>query len=64
MLGSLALPGLQWFAAAIGAGLAVAALTNTCLMGNLLSKLPFNRAARCDIDTVVRQLTDARPLRS
>ena len=63
VLGSLALPGLQWFAAAIGAGLAVAAPTNTCLMGNLLSKLPFNRAASCDVDTVVRQLTDAGAVR-
>jgi hypothetical protein len=36
-----------------------AALTNTCLMGTPLSKLPFNRTARCDIDTVVRQLVGA-----
>lgn len=64
VLGSLAVPGLQWFSAAIGAGLAGAALTNTCLMGTLLSKLPFNRTARCDIDTVVRQLVGAGPVRS
>jgi rhodanese-related sulfurtransferase len=64
VLGSLAVPGLQWFAALIGAGLAVAALTNTCLMGTLLAKLPFNRAAGCDIDAVVRQLTDTNPVRS
>jgi rhodanese-related sulfurtransferase len=63
VLGSLALPGLQWLAAAIGAGLAVAALTNTCLMGTLLARLPFNRAASCDVDTVVRQLVDAGPVR-
>jgi rhodanese-related sulfurtransferase len=63
VLGSLTLPGLQWFAAAVGAGLAVAALTNTCVMGNLLSKLLFNRAASCDVDTVVRQLTDAGTVR-
>ncbi len=64
ILGSLAVPGLQWFSAAVGAGLAAAALTNTCLMGTLLSKLPFNRAADCDIDTVVRQLVDAGPVRA
>ena len=64
VLASLAIPGLQWLAAVIGAGLAVAALTNTCLMGNLLSRLPFNRTARCDVDTVVRQLTDPGPVRS
>jgi rhodanese-related sulfurtransferase len=64
VLGSLAVPGLQWFAALIGAGLAVAALTNTCLMGTLLARLPFNRAAACDIDAVVRQLVDTNPVRS
>lgn len=61
VLGGLVVPGLEWFAAAVGAGLAVAALTNTCLMGTLLSKLPFNRAAGCDIDAVVRQLTETGP---
>jgi hypothetical protein len=33
-------------------------------MGNLLSRLPFNRAANCDVDTVVRQLAGAGPVRS
>jgi len=56
VLGGLVVPGLQWVSAAVGAGLAVAALTNTCLMGTLLGKLPYNRAASCDLDAVVRQL--------
>ena len=67
ILGSLLLPGLQWLAAAIGAGLATAALTNTCLMGMLLAKLPYNQGAACDLDSVVRHsptpvpARDARP---
>ena len=53
---SVAVPGAQWVAAAIGAGLAVAALTNTCAMGLVLSRLPYNRGAACDADTIVSQL--------
>lgn len=56
-LGSVAVPELKWLATAIGGGLVFAALTNSCAMGALLSKLPFNRgAASCDIDTVVADL--------
>ncbi|MFJ6617683.1 rhodanese-like domain-containing protein [Kitasatospora sp. NPDC091335] len=43
LLVDLALPGARWVSAAVGAGLAFSALTNTCAMGSVLSKLPFNR---------------------
>lgn len=56
VMGDLLLPGLRYLAAAIGAGLAVAALTNTCAMGMLLSRLPYNRGASCDLDTVIDRL--------
>jgi len=56
VMGGLLLPGLQYLAAAIGAGLAVAALTNTCAMGMLLARLPYNRGASCDLDTVMDRL--------
>ncbi len=59
ILASIAVPGLKWIAGAIGAGLAVAALTNTCAMGMLLAKLPYNRGARCDLDSIVGQLRAA-----
>lgn len=52
-------PGVEWVAFAMGAGLAVAALTNTCLMGMMLAKLPYNRGAACDAQTVVSQLVEA-----
>ena len=43
VLSSVAFEPAKWLAGAVGAGLAVAALTNTCAMGMLLSKLPYNR---------------------
>ena len=49
-------PGVQWVAFAIGAGLAVAALTNKCAMGMLLARLPYNRGATCNAQTIVAQL--------
>jgi rhodanese-related sulfurtransferase len=59
LVSTLAEP-LKWVAAFIGAGLAVAALTNTCAMGMLLSKLPYNRGPRTDLDQVVTALTGDR----
>ncbi|WP_416986183.1 rhodanese-like domain-containing protein [Streptomyces sp. T028] len=55
----LFVPGLHLIGTAVGAGLAVAALTNTCAMGMLLSKLPYNRGPRTDLDTIVAALRDA-----
>jgi hypothetical protein len=45
-------------AGAVGGGLTFAALSNTCAMGMLLSKLPYNRGASCDAQSVVSQLVD------
>jgi rhodanese-related sulfurtransferase len=59
VLASVIVPGAKWVAFVIGAGLAVAALTNTCAMGMLLARLPYNRGACCDLRTVVAQLVDA-----
>jgi rhodanese-related sulfurtransferase len=56
VLGSIAAPKLKWVAAAIGAGLTTAALTNTCAMGMMLAKLPYNRGASCDAQSIVEQL--------
>jgi rhodanese-related sulfurtransferase len=58
ILASVVIPGAKWLAFAIGAGLAFAALTNTCAMGMLLARLPYNRGATCDLRTVVAQLVD------
>jgi rhodanese-related sulfurtransferase len=56
VVGSVAVPRLKWLAAAIGAGLTYAAVSNTCAMGTALSKLPYNRGATSDAKTVVAQL--------
>jgi hypothetical protein len=53
-------PGLKWVAFVMGAGLSITAITNTCLMGMLLAKLPYNRGPACDAQSVVAQLVDGR----
>ncbi|MEV0738458.1 rhodanese-like domain-containing protein [Streptomyces sp. NPDC050549] len=55
-IAGLFLPGLHLIGTAVGAGLTVAALTNTCALGMLLAKLPYNRGPRADLDTVVAAL--------
>jgi rhodanese-related sulfurtransferase len=57
IVGSVVVPRLKYLSGAVGAGLSVAALTNTCAMGVLLSKLPYNRSAECDVEAVIRELT-------
>lgn len=47
---------LAGIAAGIGGGLLVSALTDTCTMAKVLAKLPYNRAATCDVDAVVRSI--------
>lgn len=56
VLASIVVPGLKWVAFAMGAGLSITAVTNTCLMGMLLAKMPYNRGPRCDAESVVAQL--------
>ena len=43
-------------AAAVGFGLFFSAVTDTCAMGMLLAKLPYNRTDRCDIAGVLDQM--------
>src|SRR5512139_3238754 len=59
ILGSTVVPELKWVAGFIGAGLTFAALSNTCAMGMLLSKMPWNkRGESCDMDRVVKALAE------
>lgn len=60
ILASIVVPGLKWVAFAIGAGLTFAAVSNTCMMGMMLAKLPYNRGATCDAQTIVSQLVDSQ----
>ena len=60
VLGSTTAPRLKWVAAGIGTGLVGAALTNTCAMGTMLSKMPWNKQVEpCDMDAVVKALAEA-----
>lgn len=56
VLGSVVVPRLKWLAAGIGGGLTYAALSNTCAMATVLSKLPYNRGATLDAETVLSRL--------
>jgi hypothetical protein len=60
ILASILVPGLKWIAFAMGAGLSITAITNTCLMGMMLAKLPYNRGPACDAQSVVAQLVGSR----
>lgn len=53
---SSVIPGAKWIAGGVAAGLTYSAVTNTCAMAAVLSKLPYNRTDRCDIAGVLTQL--------
>jgi rhodanese-related sulfurtransferase len=53
---SIWVPAARFVAGFVGAGLTFAAVTNTCAMAMVLTKLPYNRGATCDVDAIVRQL--------
>ncbi|MFI6151128.1 rhodanese-like domain-containing protein [Kitasatospora sp. NPDC051170] len=43
LLADLARPGARWLSAAIGTGLVLSAVTNSCAMAKVLNLLPYNR---------------------
>lgn len=60
LLGAFVNPPLALLATFVGSGLVFAGLTDTCGMAMLLAKLPYNRPATCDVDAMVRALSDGR----
>lgn len=56
VLASTVAPRAKWLAGFVGAGLVTAAATDSCLMGSLLSKLPYNRDVEPDVREVVSAL--------
>ncbi|MDQ2708093.1 MAG: rhodanese-like domain-containing protein [Actinomycetota bacterium] len=50
ILGSIWDPRLRFLAGGIGAGLVYSAVSNTCTMGMMLMKLPYNRGSEADIE--------------
>ena len=61
VVASTVAPRLKWLAGGVGAGLGLAAVSNTCAMGAVLSRLPYNRGSRHDPQAVIAQL--AAPVR-
>jgi rhodanese-related sulfurtransferase len=45
----------------VGSGLVFAGVTNTCGMAMLLTRLPYNRVATCDVAAMVRALKTGEP---
>lgn len=56
ILVSVVRPAARYVAGAVGGGLFYAALSNTCAMGRLLARLPFNAAPEADIDAALARL--------
>lgn len=61
VLASTKVPAAKWLSGFIGGGLTFAALTNTCAMGNVLSRLPYNRSGSIDVAESVDALVKNRP---
>jgi len=59
ILVSVVAPKAKWLAGGVAFGLSFSAATNTCAMGNVLSKLPYNQSDSCDIDGVLTELRKA-----
>lgn len=58
VLGSALQPRLKWIGAAIGAGLVAAAISDTCVLGMALTKMPWNRPATdLDVNAVLHVLS-------
>ena len=49
-------PAFGLIPALLGVGLVYAGATDSCAMGLLLGRLPYNRPASCDVDEVIRAL--------
>ena len=54
--GSMLFPGLRFLAGGVGAGLVFAAVTNSCAMGSMLMKLPYNQGSTVDVEKAIEQL--------
>lgn len=63
VLMSVVFPWTKWISAAVGAGLVGAALTNSCLMGMMLARMPWNRRGNPDLEVVLRDLAAGEPTR-
>ncbi len=61
VVASTKVPAAKWAAGFVGGGLTFAALSNTCAMGNVLSRLPYNNGRDIDVASSVEALVKNRP---
>ncbi|MGI9645783.1 MAG: rhodanese-like domain-containing protein [Ilumatobacteraceae bacterium] len=59
VLGSVLVPKAKWLAGGVASGLVFSAVSNTCAMGDVLAKLPYNQTDQCDIAGVLDDLRAA-----
>ena len=59
LVASVAVPKVKWLAGGVASGLVYSAVSNTCAMGDVLAKLPYNRSDACDIAGVLDELRSA-----
>lgn len=59
ILASVRFPKAKWVGAFIGGGLTFAGLTDTCGMGLLLARMPWNRTPEADVEDTLRKLAAA-----
>ncbi len=59
VLASIFVPKAKWLSGGVAGGLVYSALSNTCAMGTVLAKLPYNQVDRCDIAGVLEDLRTA-----
>ena len=56
VLASVLFAPAKWIAAGVASGLVYSAASNTCAIGAVLSKLPYNQTDNCNMDTILAQL--------
>lgn len=56
IVASMIVPRAKWIAGGVAFGLTFSAVSNTCAMATMLSKLRYNRTDPCDIEGVLGEL--------
>jgi rhodanese-related sulfurtransferase len=56
LIASIKFRPLALLAAGVGGGLLFSAVTDTCLMAKVFSKLPYNQGSACDVQQVLRDI--------
>ncbi len=58
VMASMVVPQAKWLAGGVAAGLTFSAVSNTCAMGNVLARLPYNQSKDHDVADVVADLRE------